>query len=237
MTEGEAVILGALLHDIGKFGERTGEPLPAWAVGYRQEARYSHEPYSAVFVQEHLGRWPADVTTVRRLVLTHHVPSLPDELLVSLADRLSAYERAEAEGDADGARGRAETAIRTVFSRLFDLGPEAARYHELVELSLERSAVFPRPDAVGSVEAYRALWGKFTGEVTHVPGGDLRTRILVSLSFAKGEWQEGLFFSGWRVSLRTVRRRSWHRPSPPMVTKWNTLSPSSPRGLFASDAE
>ncbi|GBC81426.1 CRISPR-associated protein Cas10/Csm1 [bacterium HR10] len=183
MTEGEAVILGALLHDIGKFGERTFEPLPEWAEASRHEAKYSHEPYSAVFVREHFGRWPTDVTTVRRLVLTHHVPSLPDELLVSLADRLSAYERAEAEGDAEGARGRAETVSRTVFSRVFGLGPEAARYHELVELSLDHSAIFPRPDAVGSVEAYRALWKGFTRDVTHVPRGDWRTLLALLRRF------------------------------------------------------
>ncbi|HXF06608.1 MAG TPA: type III-A CRISPR-associated protein Cas10/Csm1 [Blastocatellia bacterium] len=183
MDRHNPVILAALLHDIGKFGERTAEPLPVWAEPFHHEARYTHEPYSAVFVEEQLGRWPLDMTTVRRLVLKHHAPSLPDELLVSLADRLSAYERAEAEGDREGARGRAETALRTVFSRLLGVSADGARYHELADLSLDRRALFPRPDAVGSVESYRALWERFTSEVARVPLGDLRTLLAVLRRF------------------------------------------------------
>lgn len=74
-------VLGALLHDIGKFRERTFDPLPAWAVGYRAEAKYSHEPFSAVFVDDFMTGWTDDQHTLRRLVLKHHNPSLPDELL------------------------------------------------------------------------------------------------------------------------------------------------------------
>ena len=37
-------ILGALVHDIGKFRERTFDPLPAWADSFSREAKYSHEP-------------------------------------------------------------------------------------------------------------------------------------------------------------------------------------------------
>ncbi|MDW8168213.1 MAG: type III-A CRISPR-associated protein Cas10/Csm1 [Acidobacteriota bacterium] len=183
MDRDQPVILGALLHDIGKFGERTQQPLPHWAEPLRNEARYSHEPYSAVFVEEHLGRWPLDMATVRRLVLKHHVPSLPDELLVSLADRLSAYERAEAEGDEEGARGRAETTLRTVFSRLFAVSADAAQYHELAHLSLDPRTLFPRPDAVGSAVAYRALWETFICEIARVPQGDWRTLLAVLRRF------------------------------------------------------
>ncbi|MEM2126188.1 MAG: hypothetical protein QXQ53_07320, partial [Candidatus Methanosuratincola sp.] len=103
--------------------------------------------------------------------------------MVSLADRLSAYERAEAEGDEEGARGRAETTLRTVFSRLFGVSADAARYYELAELSLDRRALFPRPDAGGSVESYRALWERFMGEVARAPLGDVRTLLAVLRRF------------------------------------------------------
>ena len=36
MNEFELVLLGALLHDIGKFRERTFDPLPVWAAGFLQ---------------------------------------------------------------------------------------------------------------------------------------------------------------------------------------------------------
>jgi CRISPR-associated protein Csm1 len=175
----ELLTLGALLHDIGKFRERTFDPLPSWADYFRHEARYSHEAYSALFVEEWLGQWPTDLHSLRRLVLKHHNPSLPDEQLVSLADRLSANERAEAEGNEEGARGRAESTLRTVLSRVELDGrhSDAPMYHRLVALSLERQALFPEQDVTGTAEAYRTLWQAFTQEMTQVPRGDLSTLL------------------------------------------------------------
>ncbi|HEY7490928.1 MAG TPA: HD domain-containing protein, partial [Candidatus Tectomicrobia bacterium] len=143
--------LGGLLHDIGKFRERTFEPLPTWAESLRPEARYNHEPFSALFVEEALPGWPFDLHSLRRLVLKHHNPELPDERLVSLADRLSANERAEAEGDEEGARGRAESALRAILSRVH--GAATPMYNELRPLSLERHVLFPRREVTGSAHA------------------------------------------------------------------------------------
>lgn len=55
-SEEQILWLAALLHDIGKFRERTFEPLPSWAYGYRAEAKYNHEPFSALFEVVHLGK-------------------------------------------------------------------------------------------------------------------------------------------------------------------------------------
>jgi CRISPR/Cas system-associated endonuclease Cas3-HD len=64
-SEEQVTWLADLLHDIGKFYERTFEPLPSWAYGYRAEAKYSHEPYSALFVDEFMGGWTkSDHTTL-----------------------------------------------------------------------------------------------------------------------------------------------------------------------------
>jgi len=178
-------VLAALLHDIGKFRERTFDPLPAWAVGYRAEAKYNHEPFSAVFVDDFMNGWTDDQHTLRRLVLKHHDPSLPDELLVSLADRLSANERAETEGDEEGARGRAESVLRAVLSRVKLDGREADAhlYHELTTLSLNRRELIPGREVSGSAEAYRALWQAFTKEMTRVPRGDSTTLLAVLRKF------------------------------------------------------
>jgi len=167
--------LAALLHDIGKFRERTFEPLPSWAYGYRAEAKYSHEPFSALFVNDSMSRWTNDLHTLRRLVLKHHNPSLPDELLVALADRLSANERAEAEGDEEGARGRAESVLRTVLSRLEGRKADAALYQSLVALSLDQQALIPDREVSGSVKAYGDLWQDFTEHVARVPQQDFTT--------------------------------------------------------------
>lgn len=175
----ETLTLGALLHDIGKFRERTFEPLPSWAEPFRPEAKYSHEPCSALFVDEWMSRWPSDLHALGRVVLKHHNPSLPDEQVVSLADRLSANERAEAEGDEAGARGRAETVLRTVLSRLELNGRQgsAAMYNRLLPLSLNPEAFLPAADASSSAEAYRTLWHDFTQEVTRLPRGDMATLL------------------------------------------------------------
>ncbi|MCS6927341.1 MAG: type III-A CRISPR-associated protein Cas10/Csm1, partial [Candidatus Binatia bacterium] len=184
-SEAQVTWLAALLHDIGKFHERTLRPLPSWASSYRNEAKYSHEPFSALFVDDFLGSWTGDIHTLRRLVLKHHTPSLPDELLVALADRLSANERAEAEGDVEGARGRAESVLRTVLSRveLTQQRGDAPLYHDLVALSLNREVLFPKRTVSGSAGAYAALWQAFTQEVGRIPRGDFLTLLAVLRKF------------------------------------------------------
>ncbi|MGQ4808490.1 CRISPR system single-strand-specific deoxyribonuclease Cas10/Csm1 (subtype III-A) [Candidatus Entotheonellaceae bacterium PAL068K] len=181
MTPGGGALetLGALLHDIGKFRERTSESLPAWAQPFQPEAKYSHEPFSALFVEEWLGHWPQDLHTLRRLVLKHHNPDLPDEQVVSLADRLSANERAEAENNTEGARGRADSTLRTVLSRveLNGRGRDVPVYQQLCALSLGREVLFPDPEACGSADAYRRLWQAFTEEIRQAPPGDLTTLL------------------------------------------------------------
>lgn len=175
----ELVTLGGLLHDIGKFRERTFEPLPTWAESFRREARYNHEPFSALFVAEWLTGWPFDLHSLRRLVLKHHNPELPDERLVSLADRLSANERAEAEGDEEGARGRAESTLRAILSRVH--GADTPMYNDLHPLSLDRHILFPTREATGSAQAYRTMWQSFTQEVARIPRGDGAASTLLAL--------------------------------------------------------
>ena len=172
-------VLGALVHDIGKFRERTFEPLPTWADSFSREAKYSHEPFSALFVEESLRQWSTDFHALRRVVLKHHAPSLPDEQLVSLADRLSANERAEAEDDTEGARGRAESTLRTVLSRV-PIGQgerDKPMYHRLCDLNFSREVLFPEPQPAGSAAAYRTLWQSFADEVKRLPADDVSTLL------------------------------------------------------------
>ncbi|GIX48032.1 MAG: hypothetical protein KatS3mg131_2243 [Candidatus Tectimicrobiota bacterium] len=161
------------------FASAPSSPCPRGPKGFAARARYSHEPCSALFVEEQLSGWPLDAGSLRRLVLKHHGPELHDELLVSLADRLSANERAEAEGDTEGARGRAETTLRTVLSRVQWDGrsAEGPRYHTLRALSFEEDALFPHPEMAGSAAAYRALWQDFAAEMARVPRGDVVTLL------------------------------------------------------------
>jgi len=183
LKDAQTLWLAALLHDIGKFRERTFKPLPSWAYSYRAEAKYTHEPFSALFVSDSMSCWTHDLHTLRRLVLKHHNPSLPDELLVALADRLSANERAEAEGDEEGARGRADSVLRTVLSRLGGRKADAALYQRLVALSLDQQVLIPDRDVSGSAKAYGDLWQDFSQHVARVPWQDFATLLAILRKF------------------------------------------------------
>jgi CRISPR-associated protein Csm1 len=170
----DVVWLAALLHDIGKFRERTFEPLPSWAVSYEPEAKYSHEPYGALFVDELGDGWTDDKHTLRRAVLKHHQPEYYAEQLVAIADRLSAGERAEADDDHEGARGRAETVLQSATTELNLNGRRAdgPRYYPLEALRFKREVLLPSVEHRGSKQAYRSLWNGFIDEARRLRAGD-----------------------------------------------------------------
>lgn len=177
------VVAAALLHDIGKFSERAGEELPEALADYRREAEFSHESFSVSFAEEFAHDLSDNSQTVSRIVLKHHSPSSRDELIVSIADRLSAYEPAEADNDKEGARGRAEGALRTVLSGL--TSAERSLFNRLASLSFDqRDILFPTSEASGSTEAYRELWQQFINELRRVPRIDFTTLLALLRRFA-----------------------------------------------------
>ena len=97
----DRLILGALLHDIGKFWQSYPEDLP----GYPKEEllpKFSrsnidkkiptHARWSAQFIHKykHLFSGADDLID---LVLYHSSPRNKDELVISVADKLSSIER------------------------------------------------------------------------------------------------------------------------------------------------
>jgi len=177
------IVVAALLHDIGKFSERAGEELPEALAHYRGEAEFSHEPLSASLADEFAKDLSASIQTISRIILKHHSPSSRDELIVSIADRLSAYEPAEADNDKEGARGRAESALQTILSRLTPA--KHSLFNRLASLSFDqRDILFPTPAASGSTEAYRELWQQFIDELRRVPQIDFTTLLALLRKFA-----------------------------------------------------
>lgn len=175
MTERERVILGALLHDIGKFYMRTGRP----AEGYgRDEWRQEHGPsgaharWSASFFSQYV---PSQWREAGWLALTHHAPQRQEPLaeLVQEADHLAAaFDRTKRPTTEFGDIAR---------DRLQALAEQLALQHEgralrvtdrtyahaLEPLNLRRETVFPRrtwPDAPLRAE-YERLWTQFVDEV------------------------------------------------------------------------
>lgn len=162
MNENElAIIFAALLHDIGKVAERAHIQLPERLSGISGEAEYFHEAFSAMFAETLTDKCKVDSSTLQRIILKHHRPTRHDELLVSVADRLSAFERAEVERDREKTRGRSESVLQTVLSRIVldsVRRPDGPRYYEVKPLSFDRTSLVPDKETHGSVDAYQALW-------------------------------------------------------------------------------
>lgn len=89
------LFLGAILHDIGKFYMRTENPdakkniSKEYEAFYQAEGKYAprHQEWGAFFVEHFL---PESLKGVTSLVLYHHRPSSYDQLLISVADKISA---------------------------------------------------------------------------------------------------------------------------------------------------
>ncbi len=164
MTENEHDIwLAALLHDIGKFWERTSQLAPPKTVYH--EARYSHEPFSAYFVDVYGKEWTKDPSTLRSMVLRHHAPLNRDEILISLADRLSSGERSEVDEDEEGAKGKSSSLIRAILSCVEGANKSSTLYQPLSPLNLSRETLFPQRDITCSKETYDSLWHRFEQEL------------------------------------------------------------------------
>ena len=174
MNERERVILGALLHDIGKFYMRTGRP----AEGYgRDEWRQEHGPsgaharWSASFFLQHV---PSQWHEAGWLALTHHAPQRQDPLaeLVQEADHLAAaFDRTKrpAAEFGDIARDRLQALAEQLAlpheGRALRV-TDRTYAHALEPLSLRRETMFPKnawPDGSLRME-YERLWVQFVDE-------------------------------------------------------------------------
>lgn len=93
LDEYQTIILASLLHDIGKFWQRTGHP-HSFDYDLFTKSDYgehgAHSKWSANFVEQYL---PSEWNAVRSPVFYHHNP--PDRLsrIICIADWLSSGER------------------------------------------------------------------------------------------------------------------------------------------------
>ena len=152
--------LAGLLHDIGKFAQRAG-----WRTG-------KHADVGGEFVSAYVPeKWREHLYPV----MGHHDRPLVGHAtkVVSLADRLSAAERE----DADTA------AARQLVSILCRVGEKDQRPGEkvwpLTPLELTEEALFPGDPLAHEQEdqAYSALWDGFVAAVETLPAEDLPTYL------------------------------------------------------------
>lgn len=189
MTEEISLVLAALLHDAGKIGERAGESLPGHKNAWASQVRFGHEAFSAAFAETALSQWAVDKESLLRLIARHHQPSQTDERLLRLADRLSAFERAEEAGDVAAAIGSVEVRLQRSLAGLGDAeANQHSTHHPLAELSVAREFLFDAGGQVQSAEmavaAYQSLWRSLLAEAAQVVPGDVNGLLAVLKRFA-----------------------------------------------------
>lgn len=181
MSQRTSLILGALLHDIGKLGQRaspgdTGlSPETLGLVGQICQSSHRHVLWTDEFIARRFTRWPSGVSVaeVANLASYHHAPrENPLEVcdfIVQEADHLSAgMDRSATDTDADAHTFR-RTYLRPVFLRLWHERHPAADGSIIHTLSpLDPSALassFPAvgtsahpPDGADLTPLYAQLW-------------------------------------------------------------------------------
>ncbi len=160
--------LAGLLHDIGKFAQRAGKGLSIqWQDGEtRDEFKYQHALYTDQVVAEIVpDPWRA---AVQAAAGRHHRPQEHLDRVVSLADRLSAGERADE-------TGRHPRQLLSIFCDI-DLADEQDRpiptpqdqYLPLKELRIQKDTIFPVETMDDSHDTYEALWEAFVVEARNL---------------------------------------------------------------------
>ncbi|MEW5768055.1 MAG: type III-A CRISPR-associated protein Cas10/Csm1 [bacterium] len=176
LSDREALILAALLHDMGKFWQRTGEK-------YRGEYEelvkdccpylelrgiytHRHVLWSGDFVDRQVGE-----TKVKSLVLHHHYPLNRLQKILALANDLSQGEMFPDEGFQEmGQPAYYQTPLQSIFSETKVEPTEStfgrrAYYFPLTRLETSEQ-VFPETELVVSKEKYLRLWRDFIDEVS-----------------------------------------------------------------------
>lgn len=182
MVSRDALVVGALLHDIGKFEFRTSD------------RRIRHTTYGGYFVGEQLGRFRClepILEEVRQLVAHHHDQEA--DPFLREADHLAAADR-----QVDGSP---ET-LRSLVSILaaVDIGkgtpPNEKDVHRYAPGPVNFANPFPehipdvtpaewKPDREQAWDEHTRAWERFCAEIGAMPDGDLASWIETFLAVAR----------------------------------------------------
>ena len=180
MVSRDALVVGALLHDIGKFEFRTAD------------RRTRHSTYGDFFVSEYLGRFRCMepiLEEVRRLVAHHH--DWEGDPFLREADHLAAADR-----QVDGSP---ET-LRSLVSVLTDVnigkGDPPQDVHRYAPGPVDFANPFPepipgvtpaewKPDREQARDEHARAWQQFCAEIEAMPDGDLTSWIETFLAVTR----------------------------------------------------
>lgn len=162
MNDIDLIRFSALLHDIGKFWQGTGE-------------KGDHQELSAKFIRMYLPEKLEKATFLAGHHDTSQYKSKGYKLLKILvcADWLSAGERRELKEDEEKGK-RKNTPLRSIFSQInIEKGKRPSEHYlSLGELKLDGNTIFPKP--LGKTKGnwlqddYKKIWDKFVDEVKKI---------------------------------------------------------------------
>ncbi|MYC95647.1 MAG: type III-A CRISPR-associated protein Cas10/Csm1 [Caldilineaceae bacterium SB0661_bin_32] len=161
----DQLALAGLIHDIGKFMLRAAVSGNfTWDMETQGDFGYRHAMLSAAFAEQYIPEpWRS---RVKNMAGNHHRPQSREDLIVSLADMLSAGEGNDGTEDEDP-RVQHRRQLLSIFSVLeadrIGQSETERRYLPLRPLAVERNVLFPQKEAEEeeSWHAYAKLWESF----------------------------------------------------------------------------
>jgi len=192
------VALAALLHDLGKFHERTGLPLVGDRAGLETLYRYSHAAHTAGAWDEVTAHTPdllngdaapfasrsagENITdSLVNAAAAHHKPETFLQWIIATADRAaSGFERqkfesynADAESETSTRKNRYQARLVTLFDQF---GPSRPLDHAYPLAALSPQTIFPEPrsdiepdDDKTAQTKYATLWQQFLEALDRIP--------------------------------------------------------------------
>ena len=160
------LLIGSLLHDIGKFWQRAEKDNQDLIrniqseFGLKGSGNPKHEYWSAYFLKHVLKE---DEAAER--AKNHHNPDDPFDYIISIADKLSGEEREDRERD--DKRDPSHEPMVSIFSQIKgikkDEGEIPIHYQPLFGVDLNLETLFPKKkkDEAFSLHDYKSLWSYF----------------------------------------------------------------------------
>jgi len=207
MATRNELLIGALLHDIGKFMQRAHHgsrlELPEGVQRLRPELRYEHALWTRFFFDGNLIAWPADVdpVAIARLASRHHKPTTAEETIIQRADCLSAGhdrpEKAGEDGEPSPPRHFTSVPLASIFASLEGRPTEQGEYvHPLEPLEGDLGCIFPEScdstteEITGDLSPeYRELWTKFCNALRNIRAPSAPALVAaISSALARYTW-------------------------------------------------
>lgn len=199
-----AVILGALLHDIGKFMQRAETPLNEQSKGMETsicpvyQSRYSHKHvlWTNDFFEQYFQAELIEISTVDigNLACYHHRPDIALQWIIAEADRLSSgMDRMPKDEEDEIKKKDSFKRIRLypILEEILINGKQKEKIKDRIELkrlTLDKNDMFPvdikslNPEEGDLlVKKYNDLWQNFIEEFTKISSNNLSAFIETTL--------------------------------------------------------